>query len=246
MKYSLTPAERRRYIGFDDRLAVLFGIPLLSVVSYVLFVRPGEYPGYGAMLTCLLFSAVQVAFYWVILRAALINLRARFPGERDIYRRVVILGSLCLLLFAVMEFGIDPLLRRWLPAAMTAHLVKLPVSFSAAVALTLCTLVVSVYESIYFFTKYRQSVLEQERLARANVQTQLSALQQQVNPHFLFNSLNTLATIIPEDPRLATRFVQRLAAVYRRLLEYRHEDLIPLREELTALEDYIFLLKTRC
>ncbi|MEM6772335.1 MAG: sensor histidine kinase, partial [Bacteroidota bacterium] len=65
------------------------------------------------------------------------------------------------------------------------------------------------------------------------------------NPHFLFNSLNTLVNIIPEDTEKATLFTQRLAAVYRRILEYRHKELIPLTEELAALQDYVFLMQTR-
>ena len=109
----------------------------------------------------------------------------------------------------------------------------------------LCYLVIAVYETIYFFTKYRRGAIERERLARSNMQSQLSALRQQINPHFLFNSLNTLSSIIPEDPQKATQFTQRLSSVYRRLTENRHETFIPLRDELAALKDYTFLLQTR-
>ena len=80
---------------------------------------------------------------------------------------------------------------------------------------------------------------------RAQVETQLSALRKQIDPHFLFNSLNTLATIIPEDAGAAVAFTQRLSAAYRRLLEWRHAATVTVADELRALGDYTHLLAVR-
>ncbi|MBK7871549.1 MAG: histidine kinase [Saprospiraceae bacterium] len=71
-------------------------------------------------------------------------------------------------------------------------------------------------------------MIEAERLRRENVESQLEGLRSQVNPHFLFNSLNTLTYIIPEDPQRAVRFVQMLSKVYRYILEIREKKLITL------------------
>ncbi|MEM9259639.1 MAG: histidine kinase, partial [Bacteroidota bacterium] len=118
-------------------------------------------------------------------------------------------------------------------------------AFKMIMSFTLVIMVISIYESVYFFVMFKRTALERERLAKENMQAQLSVLKQQMNPHFLFNSLNTLVNIIPEDTDKAILFTQRLAAVYRRILEYRHKEMISLNEELIALKDYIFLMQTR-
>ena len=66
-----------------------------------------------------------------------------------------------------------------------------------------------------------------------------------MNPHFLFNNLNTLLSLIPENPKHAADFVQQLSKVYRHILEVKDEKSILLRKEMEVLEAYYFLLKTR-
>jgi hypothetical protein len=80
-------------------------------------------------------------------------------------------------------------------------------------SLTLGALVLSIYEGRYFYTLLNKSILEKEKLKSENIQSQLEGLKNQVNPHFLFNSLNTLTYIIPEDSNRAIRFVQKLSKV---------------------------------
>src|SRR5258708_21815155 len=106
-------------------------------------------------------------------------------------------------------------------------------------------MVVAIYESIYFVGELRKSVEEKEMLKRESLQAQLNALKIQVNPHFLFNSLNTLTAVIPENPGQAIDFVQHLSKVYRHILEVKNEQSILLKEELEVLKAYAFLLKTR-
>lgn len=101
------------------------------------------------------------------------------------------------------------------------------------------------YEGIYYFNKSRLIEIEKNKLERLSAQQKLDTLKNQVNPHFLFNSLNTLVTIIPEEPKLAVKFVQELSKSYRSILEVRDEKLITIDMELNALRSYIYLLETR-
>lgn len=80
---------------------------------------------------------------------------------------------------------------------------------------------------------------------RALLRAQLDALQARVNPHFLFNSLNTVAALIPEDPERAERAVERLAALYRYTLEGSRKERVALAEELDGLADYLELERLR-
>ncbi len=82
-------------------------------------------------------------------------------------------------------------------------------------SMTVTIIAISIYESGYAVNMWKQGLIENERLMRENTQAQLEALKNQVNPHFLFNSLNTLASIIPEDPQLGVQFVENLSRVYR-------------------------------
>lgn len=83
------------------------------------------------------------------------------------------------------------------------------------------------------------------RLQKENLQSQFDVLKQQVNPHFLFNSLNVLISLIKLEPNLAETFTERLAKVYRYVLENRDENLVSVKTEMDFLKAYIFLLDTR-
>jgi CheY-like chemotaxis protein len=80
---------------------------------------------------------------------------------------------------------------------------------------------------------------------REQVKAKFEILRHQVNPHFLFNSLNILASLISMDSQQAVRFTQRFARVYRRLLEFDDNPLVSLSEELSFVKDYLYLQEIR-
>ena len=82
-------------------------------------------------------------------------------------------------------------------------------------------------------------------LQKENLQSQFEVLKQQVNPHFLFNSLNVLSSLIRIDPALAETFTEKLSKVYRYVLEHKDKDLVSLSTELEFLTAYLFLLEIR-
>jgi LytS/YehU family sensor histidine kinase len=99
--------------------------------------------------------------------------------------------------------------------------------------------------TVIFFKNWKEATLQQEELKRAHLALQYQSLKDQVRPHFLFNSLSSLATLINTDADKATQFVHKLADVYRYVLEQRENEMVPLREELKFLEDYLYLQKIR-
>ncbi len=84
-----------------------------------------------------------------------------------------------------------------------------------------------------------------EQLEKENLQAQLAALKNQVNPHFLFNSLSILSSLVHTDADLAEQFVEQLALAYRYALEQKDHDLVPLGTEVEFINAYTFLLKLR-
>lgn len=245
MKIFFGPDERMRYLGFDDRWAMLVGILLLSLVSVVLFTANEAELSPTKLGICIGIGLLHTSVYWFFSRLLVVNLRAHLPLQEQTGRRILLMVSAAIVLVVLVELLSGLLLKLMVTHGGATDYVKAPIAFEFVVSLTLILLAMGAYESVYFFTKYRHSLIEQERLAKANMQAQLAVLKQQVNPHFLFNSLNTLTNLIPEDSEKAVIFTQRLSAVYRRILEFRHEELIPLEEELKALRDYIYLMQTR-
>lgn len=100
-------------------------------------------------------------------------------------------------------------------------------------------------EGAYSFEVWQQKLQETEKLRKANLQSRLESLKQQVNPHFLFNSLNTLSSLIDEDTDRAEQFVEELSSVYRYLLQTNENELTTLSTELDFIQSYFHLLKTR-
>jgi hypothetical protein len=100
-------------------------------------------------------------------------------------------------------------------------------------------------EGIYTFSKWKETIQEAEQLKKANLQTQFEGLKNQVNPHFLFNSINTLSSLIHEDKERAEKFIDEMSSVYRYLLRNNEEELVTLSTELKFIHSYFHLLKTR-
>ncbi|WP_375587341.1 sensor histidine kinase [Flagellimonas aurea] len=92
--------------------------------------------------------------------------------------------------------------------------------------------------------KQRSAILI-EQLKQKQLEANLSSLKEQMSPHFLFNSLNSLISIIKTDSIGAVNFVIRLSEVYRYLLQHREHQTVSLQEELDFIRSYIFLLKVR-
>lgn len=110
----------------------------------------------------------------------------------------------------------------------------------------ICVLFVThAYETMFLIRERESDILQVERLQRARAQSELAALKNQLDPHFLFNSLNTLGHLIESDPTKAREFTDTLAEIYRYVLDSRQRDLVPLAEELDFLRRYHRLLALR-
>ncbi len=113
------------------------------------------------------------------------------------------------------------------------------------VAFILALLFIGFNESAFLFNKWKDSLLEQERLKEESLKARLEGLMQQMDPHFLFNSLSVLSGVVYKDPVLADDYITRLSRVYRYSLEHKEETTIPLEKELNFAETYFFLMKVR-
>lgn len=102
-----------------------------------------------------------------------------------------------------------------------------------------------IFAGIGFFKSWRTAELNAQKLETEMLRYKYESLQNQINPHFLFNSFNVLTDLIQEDDKLAVAFVQKMSGLYRYVLESKEKELVSLSEELEFIKQYIFLLETR-
>ncbi len=134
--------------------------------------------------------------------------------------------------------------------ALPAHVFQEENFFRTSVlVITFGFIFVLIFNSALFLRSailnWKQSVLEVEALKQAKLQSDYKILQNQLNPHFLFNSFSTLISEIHYNPEKAVEFTQKMADVYRYLLQKKNDMTVPLNEELDFIRDYIFLHKSR-
>jgi sensor histidine kinase YesM len=103
----------------------------------------------------------------------------------------------------------------------------------------------AIHTGAYFFGRWQASMLEAERLKRESIEARYEALKSQLDPHFLFNNLNTLTAIVEENPKQAVDFIENLSLVYRYILQKRDQTLVTLDEELDLARAYLYLLEKR-
>lgn len=97
----------------------------------------------------------------------------------------------------------------------------------------------------FFFVLWSEAVDRVQKLREEKLIFQYETLKSQVNPHFLFNSLNSLLSLVRSEPELSEKFVQKLSSIYRYTLENREKELVPLSAELDFVNDYFYLQKIR-
>ncbi|HOT14545.1 MAG TPA: histidine kinase [Bacteroidales bacterium] len=113
------------------------------------------------------------------------------------------------------------------------------------VALIVNAIACGLAEAYIIFRRWKETLILTERLQREKAESQYIALKSQVNPHFLFNSLNTLSSLIRTSPDKAIGFVDKFSKIYRYVLDSSDKMLITVRQELDFINSYIFLQKIR-
>ena len=228
-------------MGFNDWWLIIIGVPIISViVNLMIFGTQSLELNLGV---CILVGLLYVATYWILTREFLISYHKRYSDYEFTTRRLIFVIFWMLVIFNsvkfVLGFGIHmffPEIHDLLAKDRVVEILTTGILLAGMFFL---------YEGIYYFNKSKLIEIEKNKLERITAEQKLSTLKNQVNPHFLFNSLNTLVTIIPEEPKLAIKFVQELSKSYRKILEVRDEKLITLAKELESLDSYAYLLKTR-
>jgi two-component system, LytTR family, sensor kinase len=98
---------------------------------------------------------------------------------------------------------------------------------------------------VFYMNKLKKAQLEAEQLKKISIEAQFEALRNQINPHFMFNCFNVLSTLVYKDADTSAKFIAQISNVYRYLLHSQERKVVPLQEELSFIESYLYLLQMR-
>ncbi|WP_400190524.1 sensor histidine kinase [Hymenobacter sp. B81] len=197
-----------------------------------------HWPGGRVILESLLLTTLS----WEACRGILLLSRRLYPHLDQSRTRLLLALLVCWAAAALIDI-VDMLLVNATgfraPYSTASILNGIPGGLATAM------IVVGAQEALYYFNRTLRAEKEAEQLKKEHLQTQLDSLKQQVNPHFLFNSLNTLSYLISEDAPKAEEFLNEMCKVYRHLLHNNEYELTSLATEMQFIKSYFHLLKTR-
>jgi len=227
-------------------LILLRDLLILVLIGNILsvFTLPREMWSLETVLQNCIFSVAIGYPAWKGMMWIVIVLERRFPWLKSPVKRLIYQVVALSLFFGLIIF-IGFFIWVSLSEGLSFKLIMRDALPSLKVAFTFMFLSLVLGNAVLFFKNWKETALQQEMLKRAHLALQYQSLKDQVRPHFLFNSLSSLATLINTDTEKATQFVHRLSDVYRYVLEQRENELVPLKDDLKFLEDYVFLQKIR-
>jgi sensor histidine kinase YesM len=188
-------------------------------------------------------SIISILFVWTIFKFIHRHLDIKMPyhPKKMIYR---VFAEL--LLGIAFGFFYINLIIYFNDAYIKIFEIDRKLKFAAHITIVLGVCLLNAgFIGYYYFQEWKNTLLKAERLEKEKSQVQFDNLRNQLNPHFLFNSLTSLNSLIFENQELASQFLQQLSKVFRYLLQNKDKELVSLKTEMDFIKNYIFLLETR-
>jgi hypothetical protein len=228
----------------NDKWFRFLGIPLVALMGHLIFYNRNEAGDQRfGFWTIYFLSLAETMLLWEANRVVIKYSRKKYPALNQTRKRVLLLLLTCITVTIIVRTA-----NIFLYDATNFWGSRFPAEAylkGIFVALLFVIIVVGSYEAIYYFSKWKHVAVEAEALKKENLQTQFNSLKMQLSPHFLFNSLGSLETLIDEDPQTARRFVGEMSSVYRYLLQANEYQLTSVRNEINFITAYIGMLKIR-
>jgi sensor histidine kinase YesM len=225
-------------IGFRVILIPFFGIAIPLITGML----NGQHLSLVRIKFSFLYSILIAWVIWEGNRYLLFSIRSYFDWYKKPVRKILAL------LFAISFYTLPVsslLLVGWYHIFVQTGVDWQTVFTAALTIMVFVIFITHVYETVFLVKESENEMLRAEQLERTRAEAELEALKNQIDPHFIFNSLNTLSYLIEEDPGRAKQFNDNLADVYRYILQNKARGLVLLQEEINFVKDYFSLLKIR-
>ncbi|GIL22203.1 MAG: hypothetical protein BroJett042_07160 [Bacteroidota bacterium] len=227
-------------------ITAVFPLPLVVILFLYLLIDFSTLDRGNLILLLLLFTPISVCSWYT---CVLVNnfITRKFPRETETTKRALILlfaqvsihfitviGLALFILNGIIDFSflnINFVNENFLPAILLGPVFNIIFTI--------------IWQVEYIFNKWKTTLAEKEYMEHELLQQEFDRLKLQLNPHFLFNNLNVLSSLISEDKEKASYYLDELSKIYRYLLRRGNEDLATLEDEFAFIRSYAALLKIR-
>lgn len=225
--------------------ALAIGFSVFCVIVIINFLNGNEVAFDDRMKSTLLYTLLYSVSLHLANTSLFIFLDNYFKEERFSKRRILVgfVSSFFLSLFVIF------LLRVFEDVAIEGstlnEFLKKETASNYILSSVITFVILLIVHFIYLYKWYQENKLKEQKIIAGSASAQFESLKNQIDPHFLFNSLNVLSSLIEENPDAAQRFTTSLSKVYRYVLEQKDKDLVSVEEELKFAKTYMNLLKMR-
>jgi sensor histidine kinase YesM len=231
-----------RYTSKDYTVLAILIAPITLVINSIIF-GSGYYMDWRKFLFATLVTAAVFCINFTICGWVAVQMKKRLPSEKDVSKRLTLMIIVFILLTGLFFFT---LFQGYATFPFLKYTYNEPGFIWAYMGMAIINVFITLLmEGVARFESWKQNLVETEQLKKTFRQSQLQGLKSQVNPHFLFNSLNTLSSLIAEDEQKAEQFLNEMTKVYRYMLRSEEEQLVTLDTELKFINSYVYLLKSR-
>lgn len=225
--------------------AIGIGVIIFVILQFINILISGIYPSVQSLKWSLIYCLMYGVTLYFANAFVFIYLDKIFKNNRFHLKRLVIgflasfvISGLFIFLLRIVE---DVLIEKRTLQEFFKN--EKPANYIVAMVITI--VVSLVIHLIYFYKNYQENRVKQEKIIAGTASAQFESLKNQLDPHFLFNSLNVLSSLIEENPENAQKFTTSLSKVYRYVLDQRDKELVTVQEELAFAKTYMNLLKMR-
>jgi hypothetical protein len=230
------------YTSKDYQVMAWVMLPFTLVLNSFIFGKL-YFTNWEIFILASLITAVAGVFDFILCGYIAVALKNRFPGENHIGRRMTFMILIFLMITWLFLFSV---FHGYEAIGFYDYTFNEKGFVWCCLALGILNIFLTfLHEGISRYESWKASMTETDQLKKAYKQSQLMGLKSQVTPHFLFNSLNTLSSLISEDEDGAEKFLNEMSKVYRYMLRNDDDQLVTLQTELSFVESYIYLLKAR-
>lgn len=192
-------------------------------------------------LCCMLYSIVL----YVVNAGLFVFLDKKFKDDNYSPKRIIVgfISSFFASLFAIflLRIFLEVIIGKKTLEAFLAH--ETPSEYIESSIITFIILLG--FHALYFYKALQENKVKEQKIIAGTASAKFESLKNQIDPHFLFNSLNVLSSLIEENPDNAQRFTISLSKIYRYVLEQKDKELVSVEEELAFAKTYMNLLKMR-
>jgi two-component system LytT family sensor kinase len=219
--------------------SLFFLIPLVALIIVGVYLISSEITDRGSAILQLLHGIVLTGGIWLGCMGIVTWLWKKYPWEKAPVRHLIVEIILITSYTLAFSFLFSLLEKKYLNIPKTEN-----IGMEIFITILITFLITSIYESVFFFMQWKENFSKSVMLERDNIEARYEALRAQINPHFLFNSLNSLSSMV-EDNKPVVDYIQNLSELLRYMLKNGEKELVLLRDEIVIMNSYIRLQQMR-